>query len=307
MTEYVIEAEGLTKRFGDFTAVQGLDMQIQRGQVHGFLGPNGSGKTTAIRMMCGLLDISAGNVRVLGLKIPEYAEEVRDQVGYMTQRFSHYQDMTVRENLMFLADIRGMPRKQRTARVDEVLGEYNLAQITGRLAGDLSGGQKRRLSLAGAVLTRPQLLMLDEPTSEVDPNTRRDMWSRFFRLAAEGTSILVSTHLMDEAERCHRLTILNQGEKVADGTTDELKQRLPQSVVNIHGADVSGLADSLSDDDQILAATQSGLSLRVLVDRNVEDPVGYVRSRVGTQYQLAQIEAAIEDVFVAATMDTSDA
>ena len=216
----IITVNNMSKHFGDFTAVDNLSMQVEAGKVHGFLGPNGSGKTTAIRMMCGLLDLSAGDVTVLGLSMPKHAEVVRDKVGYMTQRFSLYHDLTVYENLNFIAEIRGLNKRRSKERITAVLEEYNLTAIKNRLAGPLSGGQKRRLALAAAVLTEPKLLILDEPTSEVDPNTRRDMWKKFFSLAASGITILISTHLMDEAERCHRLTILNNGKKVADGEAE---------------------------------------------------------------------------------------
>lgn len=304
---YVIDVNGLSKSFGDFVAVDNLSMKIEKGKVHGFLGPNGSGKTTAIRMMCGLLDKSAGKVSVLGMDITNNAEAIREQVGYMTQRFSLYQDMTVAENLSFLAQMRGMPKKTRNVRVLEVMQEFDLSSFTSRLAGDLSGGQKRRLALAGAVLTKPTLLILDEPTSEVDPNTRREMWTRFFKLAAQGTSILVSTHLMDEAERCHNLTILNDGVKVADGETVQLKNDFPHRVVLVEGDDVAWLTDDLKNVEDVISVAQSGLILRVLVDAVRNDPVAYIQHCVGEDYQVTLTSASIEDIFVAVTADKPDA
>ncbi len=302
--DYVITVNGLSKNFGHFVAVDDLSMRIESGRVHGFLGPNGSGKTTAIRMMCGLMDKTAGEVCVLGLSIPEHAEEIRDQVGYMTQRFSHYGDLTIRENLFFLAEIRGMKKIERLSRVQEVLKEFDLISFQNQLAGSLSGGQKRRLALAGAVLTKPKLLILDEPTSEVDPNTRREMWAQFFKLTESGISILVSTHLMDEAERCHHLTILNNGVKVADGKTSALKNDFPHHVVVVEGDDVTGLNDRLNAASHIISAAQSGLILRVIVDKRENNPEDYVEKLVGQTYRVTPSKASIEDVFVAATLGT---
>ena len=301
MTEQVIVTQGLTRSFGDFIAVDDLSMSITENTVHGFLGPNGSGKTTAIRMMCGLLDPSSGNVHVLGMRVPEEAAQVRLSVGYMTERFSMYEDMTVRQNLDFLCRIHGLKRTQRKARIGEVVEEFGLGDIAERNAGPLSGGQKRRLALAGAVLTRPKLLILDEPTSEVDPNTRRDMWESFFRIASSGTSILISTHLMDEAERCHNLTIMNLGRKVADGSVDELKAGLRESVVLVSGPNVAGITPPLKCVPEVIAATQVGLQLRVIIHEGVADPCALVGQIAGPDYTAQPSPASIEDVFVVVT------
>ncbi len=300
----IIEVNGLCKSFGDFTAVKNLDMRIYPGKVHGFLGPNGSGKTTAIRMMCGLLSKSAGSVHVLGLDIDEAADTIRDQVGYMTQRFSLYEDMTVRENLNFIAEIRGLHKPQRLARIECLLVEYKLESFQHRLAGPLSGGQKRRLALATALITEPKLLILDEPTSEVDPNTRREMWQTLFQLAAKGTTILVSTHLMDEAERCHHLTILNEGCKVADGETEQLKQDFAHSVLKVTGDDVASLTLKLKHHQGIISVAQSGLLLRVIVDQCIQDPIRYVKSLISENYHLEHSTVSIEDIFVSCTDQT---
>ena len=201
---------------------------MRRREVYGFLGPNGSGKSTTIRMLCGLLNPTAGEIDVLGCQIPRDAEALKRRIGYMTQRFSLYEDLTVDENLAFLAAVHDMPRAKARPRIDE-LHRALLARAEQRkqLAGTLSGGQKQRLALAGTVLHKPDLLFLDEPTSAVDPQSRREFWDSLFELADQGTTLLVSTHYMDEAERCTRLAILDRGRIVADGTPHELMAGLP--------------------------------------------------------------------------------
>jgi len=225
-----IRSRGLTKRFGELVAVDHVDLAIPKAQVYGFLGPNGSGKSTTLRMLCGLLTPSEGEVEVLGLRIPEQAEALKRRIGYMTQKFSLYEDLTVLENLQFLAAVHDLPRAQAKSRVAEAIERYDLGDRQRQLAGTLSGGQKQRLALAGSVLHRPELLLLDEPTSAVDPESRRDFWASLFELADAGTTLLVSTHYMDEAERCHRLAILERGRLVADGTPQDLIASLPGRV-----------------------------------------------------------------------------
>ena len=207
--DYAIESRGLSKHFGTLKAVSELDLKVPRGQIYGFLGPNGSGKSTTIRMLCGLLTPTEGSATVLGTEVPGDSRLLKPKIGYMTQKFSLFGDMTVYENLQFIAEIYSYDRTGRTARIDELLGKYDLMAQAKQLAGTMSGGQKQRLALACSVLHRPELLLLDEPTSAVDPQSRRDFWANLFRLAETGTTILVSTHYMDEAERCHRLAILD--------------------------------------------------------------------------------------------------
>ena len=221
MTELAIQARALSKRFGDVVAVDGVDLEIPAGQIYGFLGPNGSGKTTIIRMLCGLLTPSGGDVRVLGLEIPAQAETLRRKIGYMTQKFSLYDDLTVQENMQFMGRIHGLSRSVATARIEELLERYALASLRDRFAGTMSGGQRQRLALAVATLHSPTLLFLDEPTSAVDPENRRDFWEKLFDLSDAGTTILVSTHYMDEAERCHQLAILQTGHLRNQGTPQD--------------------------------------------------------------------------------------
>jgi ABC transporter DrrB family efflux protein len=216
-TPLAIRATDLTRRFGPVLAVDRLSLAVPRAQIYGFLGPNGSGKSTTIRMLCGLLRPSSGEIEALGLAIPRQAEALRRRLGYMTQRFALWEDLTTLENLRFMAAIYSLTGAERDQRIASALNEYRLREFAGRPAGTLSGGQKQRLALAAATLHRPELLLLDEPTSAVDPQSRRDFWDALFRLTDAGTTILVSTHYMDEAERCHALAILDQGRLVADG------------------------------------------------------------------------------------------
>jgi ABC-2 type transport system ATP-binding protein len=260
----VIHARRLTKRFGSVTAVAALDLTVRRGEVFGFLGPNGSGKSTTIRMLCGLLRPSEGEIDVLGLEIPRQAEALKRRIGYMTQQFSLYTDLTVAENLAFLAAVHDVPRAAARARRAELLERYGLADQRRQLAGTLSGGQKQRLALAGTVLHRPDLLFLDEPTSAVDPQSRRDFWDSLFELADQGTTLLVSTHYMDEAERCTRLAILDRGRIAADGTPQELLDRLPGRTLLIDSPALGRARQTLSDAPAVIALAQIGASLRVL-------------------------------------------
>ncbi|MCH8159320.1 MAG: ABC transporter ATP-binding protein, partial [Proteobacteria bacterium] len=228
-----MEARGLSKHFGDLRAVSDLNLDVPRGQIYGFLGPNGSGKSTTIRMLCGLLTPTMGSANVLGTEIPGDSRTLKPKIGYMTQKFSLFGDLTVLENLQFIAEIYSYPRAERASRIEELLGKYDLHDQQTQFAGTMSGGQKQRLGLACAVLHHPELLLLDEPTSAVDPQSRRDFWANLFRLAESGTTILVSTHYMDEAERCHRLAILDRGVKVADGTPQDLQARTGMHIVEV--------------------------------------------------------------------------
>lgn len=305
--ETVIQARGLSKRFGDLTAVDNLNLTVRRAEVFGFLGPNGCGKSTTIRMLCGLLLPSAGSIEVLGYQIPRDAEALKRRIGYMTQKFSLYDDLSVGENLEFLAAVQGLDRQQARQRIAELLERYWLADRRRQLAGTLSGGQKQRLALAGAVLHKPDLLLLDEPTSAVDPQSRREFWDSLFELADSGTTLLVSTHYMDEAERCTRLGILDQGRLVADGSPSELMAALPGSPLLVECAQPRQAQQALQGTPGVLALTQIGNSLRVLaapVQANDAAAVELIQQRLrnaGIQAQVATTTANLEDVFVSAT------
>ena len=272
--------------------------------IYGFLGPNGSGKSTTIRMLCGLLTPTSGTAEVLGLDIPRQAEALKSRIGYMTQKFSLYGDLTVAENLRFVADIYALGRKVRRAAIGENVERYQLGELLRQRAATLSGGQRQRLALAAATLHRPRLLFLDEPTSAVDPKSRRDFWETLFELVAEGTTILVSTHYMDEAERCHRLAILERGVKVADGAPRDLEADIGLSVVEIAAADTNSARRVLAVDPDVFSITQLGVRLRVLVSGSVNDPRALVDGRLaaaGVTSHSETVAASLEDVFVAVT------
>ena len=303
--ELAIKARGLTKRFGNLTAVDRLDLDVPRSIIYGFLGPNGSGKTTAIRMLCGLLTPTEGGASVLGLEVPENANSLKPRIGYMTQKFSLYGDLTVQENLEFIADIYSFKRSDRNARIEELIENYDLKEQRKQFAATMSGGQKQRLALACAVLNEPRLLLLDEPTSAVDPKSRRDFWAKLFALADSGTTILVSTHYMDEAERCHRLAILDHGRKVADGSPAELQAATGMSIIEVLTKDTQAAQRELGRLSEVASITQLGIRLRVLVPVSIENPLGLVErvlAAADLQASTELVPASLEDVFVAATL-----
>jgi ABC-2 type transport system ATP-binding protein len=303
MTDTAIHARGLTKRFGALVAVNAVNLDVPRACVYGFLGPNGSGKSTTIRMLCGLLTPTEGNIEVLGLHIPQQAEQLKRRIGYMTQKFSLFDDLSVRQNLEFLATVQGLSRHQEKARVAELLKRYRLDDREDQLAGTLSGGQKQRLALAGATVHDPELLLLDEPTSAVDPESRRDFWEKLFELADAGTTILVSTHYMDEAERCHRLAILDTGNLVADGTPKELTGKLEGRTFLVRASSPREARDALADAPGVLSVAQIGNELRVLM-RDNRATVDTLRSRLasaGVEGDTEAVAPSLEDVFVVAT------
>ncbi len=298
-----IRARGLTKRFGALAAVDHVDLSVPRANVYGFLGPNGSGKSTTIRMLCGLLTPTEGEIEVLGLRIPEQAEALRRRIGYMTQRFSLFEDLTVRENLEFLAAVQDIPRAKAAQRIDTLLQQYRFEDRQKQLAGTMSGGQKQRLALAGAVIHEPELLFLDEPTSAVDPESRRDFWEKLFDLADAGTTLLVSTHYMDEAERCHRLAILDRGVLVADGSPAELTAALQGRTLEVHAAQPRQAQRALAGLPGVLSVAQIGNTLRVLLDSS-DDAQPRLQQALREDGQGAEVvrsEPNLEDVFVSAT------
>ncbi len=265
LKEPVIETWGLTRRFGDLVAVNGLNLEVHRGEVFGFLGPNGSGKSTSIRMLVGLLAPSEGSARVLGFDMPKGVEELRTRVGYMTQKFSLYEDLSVAENLEFAAEIFGLDRQRQRRRIEAVIKEYGLGDRRGQRPATLSGGWKQRLALAVATVHEPELLFLDEPTAGVDPDSRRLFWEKLFKLAATGTTILVSTHYMDEAVRCHRICVVRDGRRVALGRPLDLTRALEGRVVELWGEPINVLMEALRRRDDVTSAAQLGSRVHTLL------------------------------------------
>ncbi|WP_203234912.1 ABC transporter ATP-binding protein [Modicisalibacter coralii] len=301
-SEPVIRTRGLSKRFGDTLAVDDLSLTVTRGEVYGFLGPNGSGKSTTLRMLCGLLTPSAGNITVLGCELPREAERLKRRLGYMTQSFSLYRDLTVLENLRFLAAIHDLPARGLGRRLHDLMSRYRLDALRDRLAGTLSGGQKQRLALAATVMHTPDLLLLDEPTSAVDPQSRRDFWEALFELADAGTTLLVSTHYMDEAERCTRLAILDQGRLAADDSPRALMDALPGRALRVETGRPRRAHQYLATHPGVIAVAQIGLGLRVLAtDRVTPDELAAALTAAGLAARVSADHATLEDVFVAAT------
>jgi ABC-2 type transport system ATP-binding protein len=303
--DLAIRARGLTKDFGHVVAVNKLDLDVPRSRIYGFLGPNGSGKSTTIRMLCGLLTPSRGDIDVLGYEIPRQGEALRRKVGYMTQKFSLFEDLTVTENLKFMANIYTLPRALQKDRIGQAVERYQLGRLLKQRAGTLSGGQKQRLALAAATLHRPELLFLDEPTSAVDPENRRAFWEGLFDLVAEGTTILVSTHYMDEAERCHALAILDLGQLVASGSPAELSDGVEASVLVVECPEPRKVAHFLDDKDFVHSTAQIGNTLRVMIGQEVADPAELASKTIQSAglelVSCKKVRPSLEDVFVAAT------
>ncbi|MCB1627895.1 MAG: ABC transporter ATP-binding protein [Xanthomonadales bacterium] len=290
-----MDVHGLTKRFGSKTVVDGLDMRVEEGQIYGFLGPNGSGKTTSIRMLCGLLTPDAGEGTCLGLDLRTQAQQIKRQTGYMTQRFSWYEDLSIAENLNFAARLYGVPDVR--ARVDQTLQRLGLQDRRQQLAGTLSGGWKQRLALAASMMHKPRLLLLDEPTAGVDPKARRDFWSHIHALAAEGMTVLVSTHYMDEAERCHRLAYIAYGKLLIEGTPESVLQQVGLSTWLIEGAGAADLA-ALEQLPGVQQAVPFGGNLHLSGtdgERLQASVQGYCEPR---QLRFQRRAASLEDAFI---------
>jgi len=300
-----IEARGLSRSFGTLKAVDGLDLTVPEGCIYGFLGPNGSGKSTTIRMLCGLLTPTSGTALVLGCQVPAQAEILKRKLGYMTQSFSLYADLTVAENLSFFGAVYSLEEALLSSRIERQLARFGLEDRAGQVAGTMSGGQRQRLALAAATLHDPELLFLDEPTSAVDPESRREFWDHLFEMVDEGTTILVSTHFMDEAERCHRLAILDEGRLVADGVPDELMRDVGATVIEIRSAHSRAVRDAIIGMPGVWHVAQLGNKLHALLDPELDHPEAYLLDRVRSADGEARsrlIGANLEDVFVMATV-----
>jgi ABC-2 type transport system ATP-binding protein len=307
--EVLIETRGLARSFGSLRAVEGVDLTVYRGEVFGFLGPNGAGKSTLIRMLVGLLAPSAGEATVCGFQIPKESEQLRPHVGYMTQRFSLYEDLSVQENLEFAAEIFGLRGPELGQRVASSLEEHELGERRSQRPATLSGGWKQRLALAVATIHRPKLLVLDEPTAGVDPDRRRNFWEKLFELAAQGTTLLVSTHYMDEAVRCHRLCMMMRGHPVAVGPPMALAEELEERVVQVQADSVEQAIAFLRARPAVQSVTQLGSRAHVLLGSGGPPARAAavaleqeLRQGGFTGLQVEAAEPNLEDVFVALTM-----
>lgn len=289
---YAIDVHGLSKSFGGKRVVDALGLRVEEGEIYGFLGPNGSGKTTSIRMLCGLLTPDEGSGTCLGFDVPRQSAEIKKHVGYMTQRFSFYEDLSIRENLDFVARVYAMPDRARV--VQASMDGLGLTHRAGQLTGTLSGGWKQRLALAACMLHRPRLLLLDEPTAGVDPKARRDFWDEIHRLAGQGISVLVSTHYMDEAARCHRLAYIAYGRLLACGTPDELIADSALTSFAVHDGDVA-LASRLRELPGVEQVVAMG-NVYSVSGRDGDLIAGGLASLPGLRFERA--DTSLEQVFI---------
>jgi ABC-2 type transport system ATP-binding protein len=294
--EIAIDVRGLSKSFEGREVVHDLSMQVKRGTIYGFLGPNGSGKTTTIRMLCGLLTPDSGEGRCLGYDIRRDADKIKREVGYMTQRFSLYQDLSVRENLEFVARLYGVRDARATAR--DMIKRLGLGGREEQLAGELSGGWKQRLALGACTLPNPQLLLLDEPTAGVDPKARRDFWNEIHALAVEGLTVLVSTHYMDEAERCHEIAYIAYGHLLAHGTVDDVIAQSGLSTYTVTGDNLHALQEQLSGKPGIDMVAPFGTSLHVSGRDKAALEAAIAPYRGNKNWHWQRSEPSLEDVFI---------
>ncbi len=301
VSDYVIDVTGVTKRFGPKTVVDTVGLQVRRGEIYGFLGPNGSGKTTFIRMLCGLLTPDAGTGTCLGYDVRTQQAEIKRHVGYMTQKFSYYEDLTIRENLDFIARVYAVP--DRAGAVQQSLNRLGLANRSHQLAGQLSGGWKQRLALAACLIHSPQLLLLDEPTAGVDPKARRDFWDEIHQLAADGLTVLITTHYMDEAERCHRLAYLAYGKLLTHGTLDQVMHSVALSTWTVAGPDLRELAARLRGLPGVEQVVAFGNLLHIS-GRNAAQLDGTIASLRDPRTEWRKISSGLEDVFIS-LLDTA--
>ncbi|MCC6494200.1 MAG: ABC transporter ATP-binding protein [Pirellulales bacterium] len=293
--EFAIDVAGMTKRFGDLVAVDHVGLQVRAGEICGFLGPNGSGKTTFIRMLCGLLVPDAGSGVVLGYDVLSESEPIKRQVGYMTQRFSYWEDLTIEENIDFVARMYGV--KNRREAVRRSLEQLGLVRRRRQLAGQLSGGWKQRLALAACLIHEPKLLLLDEPTAGVDPKARREFWAEIHELAASGLTFLITTHYMDEAERCHRLAYLLNGHLLTTGTVEEVIRQAGLTTWSVSGPNLAWLDEQLRGRPGVDQSAPFGNLLHVSGD----DPQALaeaIRPFQAPPYEWREIESGLEDVFI---------
>jgi len=302
-TDLAIDVTGVTKKFGDKTVVDAIDLSVRRGEIYGFLGPNGSGKTTFIRMLCGLLTPDAGSGTCLGYNVLTQQADIKCHVGYMTQRFSYYEDLSIRENLDFIARIFDMP--DRAAAVQHSLERLGLQNRSSQLAGQLSGGWKQRLALAACLIHQPQLLLLDEPTAGVDPKARREFWDEIQQLAAEGLTVLITTHYMDEAERCDRLAYLTYGKLLARGTLPEVLAAANLTTWTVTGPGLRELAAVLRGKPGIEQVVAFGNTLHVCGRDAAKLEAAIAGVRDG-RHEWTRVRSGLEDVFISLMGEAKD-
>src|ERR1017187_6894317 len=292
---FAIDVRGVTKKFGARTVVNDIAMQVRPGEIYGFLGPNGSGKTTFLRMLCGLLKPDGGEGTCLGLDFRRESLEIKKRVGYMTQKFSFYEDLTIEENLDFIAKLYEIP--QRKAAVDKSLERLGMVDRRRQLAGTLSGGWKQRLALSACLIHEPQLLLLDEPTAGVDPKARRDFWEEIHKLAAAGLTVLITTHYMDEASRCHRLAYIAYGNLLASGTVEEVIRAGGLTTWEVTGENLPALADKIRGLPGVEQVVAFGTTLHVSV-RAAEKLLASVAPFMTDAHRWTKAESGLEDVFI---------
>ncbi|HEX9767850.1 MAG TPA: ABC transporter ATP-binding protein [Kiloniellales bacterium] len=296
MNGAVIDVAGLTKRFGDKTVVDSFDIRVPRGAIYGFLGPNGSGKTTTIRLICGLLRPNAGRGTCLGFDILSESEKIKARIGYMTQHFSLYADLTVRENLDFMARMHQVPRPKEA--VARVLEDYDLTAWANRISGELSGGWKQQLALAAASLHAPDLLLLDEPTAGVDPKARRDFWERIRRLADAGVTALVSTHYMDEAVQCDHIAFIAHGRKLIDAPTGEVARRVGLTTWRVEGSGLNALHRALAATPGVDQIARFGAALHVSGRNEAALAAAIAPFRDDPSYEWSLVKTGLEEAFI---------
>jgi ABC-2 type transport system ATP-binding protein len=301
----VIETEHLARRFGDIVAVKDVSLTVRKGQIFGVLGPNGAGKSTIIRMLCGILDPTGGRGTVAGWDIARDGERIKECIGYMTQRFSLYDDLTVLENARFYAGIYGVPWRARRSRVDGLLERTGLASHRDQLVGTLSGGWKQRVALACATVHEPLLVFLDEPTASVDPVSRRAFWEQIYEIVSAEATVVLTTHYMDEAERCHQIAFISAGEVLDTGTPDEITARRKLRVVELETDRAPDAVAALRDDPEVREVARFGHVLRVTLQdpAGPSDPLGFVRSKLAPRgiamERAREARVTVEDAFVA--------
>ena len=301
-TEYAVKVNNLEKRYGDFKAVNKVSFQVKRGEIFGFLGPNGAGKSTTIRMLCGLIIPTAGEANILGFDVFKEAEKIKEHIGYMSQKFSLYEDLTVEENIDFYSGIYQIPKAEKKDRKEWVIRMSGLEEYRNSLTSVLAGGWRQRLALGCALLHKPPVVFLDEPTSGVDPISRRKFWDLIYELAAEGVTIFVTTHYMDEAEYCDRLAMIYQGELVATGTPDEMKIRyMSKEILNLECSDPYNMLKVVKEIPEIKEAALFGRGLHLSV-QSAQEAIPIVVKALTEQKipytSLNRIKPSLEDVFV---------